>query len=1640
MARTAKSAGTQVSPGRPPRRRRRRLRRFILVSLTLLVLLVGGLTVMAPAIAGALAPGIIERGLNPRLRGSVEVSDVSLRWLRAGRPARTAAIVLYDDRRVKVAEVTLESQLGILGLLGGIGDLGEFVVTGSADVVRHADGKTNIERIFEPLISAPGEPSPAPSEGGTPSLPARLSAVLRIASLTGTYTDESFPTPLRVTLESMAGRAAFATGHPAELTLDMAVVTGGQRGTLAVRGNVDRFSTAEGALTPARATANITATARDLPIGVADSIAGLGGSLTRAIGGSLRFDLSVQGTMEQGTARVALATDGGAAIGGALRFQDSVLLTTEPLTITLDTARAAAADPAIAAALTEGDAARITMLPTLSATLSDLRIPVPTGGAALDLRGARATFTAALGETAGTLAVPGREDRSIFRMTPMSVVLRTDDLAGALTLVTSTDAFVDGRSAGTLRVDVSASGLLDSSGAVRPALPAIGGTVVLDEFTVAIVQPILDALAPDLGLSLTEALGPTLGIHLALVSESTPPAAPAPEIPPTLLNLSVASDNVTAGGRLRVAQDEVRTLDERGLWLRIGSVARILGTMLEGAGLTVASGGEVNLAITDLFLADPMAEAPPLDRARARLTLGVSETRGQLLAGPGPTNYRVDPGRIALFIDGARDTIEVAGRIDALITGDARIATQIDTTLSGLLGQIGGKAQPATSTGQGLRITMTEVGRWLAAVLPADAPVRVENSGQVTIALGGLAIAPSPARPAGPSLGKAPATPDILHRITASLEVGASGLRFAPTLQPETPGAAPPAPEMIEVGSFAITAGLSPAAAPSLTLDSAYTVSAQQFKIGGTLALARPLSGISTMREMVPRGRIALDQVPVELLRLLPLEIAGAAGEPVNITALVGEAVGRKIDVVLGLLAPPRNQPADHTNVALRIIGRGTRLDASGVINAEGFAAGETVLAATLTPRLLQLVQNAFAPDLEHKPRLTENASVRITVAPMLIPLDESLAPRPGATVPIRAVIESGMTIDNLVLASDAGGRPINAGPVQVEGLRATASLPIALGEVSGSAPAPMSVEFALGGRRPGRADARLFGVSGTAAIGAVMDVRATLTELDLAWLDGAIGQPGLISGALGPRAGVVATFSGDPQANAGATLSLTAQNLTMAQPVRVALTPAAISLSAPISATFTATPEWATRYIFGQTGAEPPMVRVDRAIPFTLSVPALAITRGEGRGPLVPGEWGIDATITTPEISVRLRDDAQLRYLNPEFIVRTARNEPRRINTSVRMTEARAVATPTAPPAGGGAAPPDPAQNLMRISVMNLMDDAGQINLAGATAEAVGRIPGFPTELLDALAQKRGLLAELLGPAVTLDVTARNVPLAFAAPPAAPVAGAAAPATPPAIRGRVEADLRSDRARARLAGTIDNMVMTTSEPLAVDLTEITRAFSQMVADGMPLVSTFEKPRSLRPATLRGEGLTLPMDGNLANLNGRFSVDPGEIQFASSNLLGSMLKVAGGQSSGVAGRRLQPFTFTIASGVVSYDRFALPLGEFTVSTTGKVDLVAQRMDLLVYIPVGAVADDALGAFNIGLGSSLSQLAPGFDGSLPFRLRGPFGSARPEPAIDVFVQEFGSRLINPGNLLERFLPRPGGGGGGGLPFQRGRNGG
>ncbi|MCA9289426.1 MAG: hypothetical protein KDA05_12615, partial [Phycisphaerales bacterium] len=221
-------ARNAITPSAPKgrKKRRRRLARALLVCFALLLVLLIGLIIALPTIAGAVAPGIVQDSLNPRLNGRIEVRDVSVRWLRAGSPVQTASVEVFDRSGTSIAQVTLKSQAGLLDFLGGIGDLGEIVVSGRADVVRHADGTTNLERVFAPLTQGQPTPPEPTRTGEPPRLPPNLAAVLRIDAITGTFLDESRDPPLRVALESLTGQVDVATGKPAVANLQMAVRTG----------------------------------------------------------------------------------------------------------------------------------------------------------------------------------------------------------------------------------------------------------------------------------------------------------------------------------------------------------------------------------------------------------------------------------------------------------------------------------------------------------------------------------------------------------------------------------------------------------------------------------------------------------------------------------------------------------------------------------------------------------------------------------------------------------------------------------------------------------------------------------------------------------------------------------------------------------------------------------------------------------------------------------------------------------------------------------------------------------------------------------------------------------------------------------------------------------------------------------------------------------------------------------------------------------------------------------------------------------------------------------------------------------------------------------------------------------------------
>src|SRR5690606_12183617 len=137
-------------------------------------------------------------------------------------------------------------------------------------------------------------------------------------------------------------------------------------------------------------------------------------------------------------------------------------------------------------------------------------------------------------------------------------------------------------------------------------------------------------------------------------------------------------------------------------------------------------------------------------------------------------------------------------------------------------------------------------------------------------------------------------------------------------------------------------------------------------------------------------------------------------------------------------------------------------------------------------------------------------------------------------------------------------------------------------------------------------------------------------------------------------------------------------------------------------------------------------------------------------------------------------------------------------------------------------------------------------------------------------------------------------------------------------------------------------------------------------AGSLPVVSTLEKTPSHAPGLLRTEDLQIPIDGDVSKLNGTVTVDLGEVNFATRPVFGEFIKALGGQQQGTIGRSIEPFTVRITDGVLEYDKYSLPIGEFSIQTRGRVDLVNRTMNVVTYVPLFALSDEAAGMFNTSL--------------------------------------------------------------------------
>jgi hypothetical protein len=510
--------------------------------------------------------------------------------------------------------------------------------------------------------------------------------------------------------------------------------------------------------------------------------------------------------------------------------------------------------------------------------------------------------------------------------------------------------------------------------------------------------------------------------------------------------------------------------------------------------------------------------------------------------------------------------------------------------------------------------------------------------------------------------------------------------------------------------------------------------------------------------------------------------------------------------------------------------------------------------------------------------------------------------------------------------------------------------------------------------------------------------VNFKVTDVDTAGLDHVLMTPGLLAQALGPTVSFEA--SAEAPSKIAEKVSLTASfvspALKSAQPLRATITPERIGLDAPFVVSWTMSPEFGNAQLLGAQAAPdgsaraPPAARFAEPTNLTLSINRLAM--GSRKALLRPDVFALDMDVQAPAVGMTVGENTPARFGALKMRVGEQRQQGS-IGYTLRVNAAES-------PGGSAGAPVD-----VSGGVHGLADEQGRLTLDRAVLNAKVAANEFPSALVDALARQHGLLAEALGPTVTLDVQASGVPLR---------GGTDA--------GAITAKLTSPRSAADLKGSIRDGMFVAQMPITARLTVVTPELGGRLVKGLPQVAAFQKTAEDGAAALTAKGMTIPVDGDLSKLNGDITFDLGQVRFETSGKFRSLLKTFEQREAGLLGQKVEPFHAVFDKGVMTYDQYRIPIGEFSLETVGKVDFVNRTLDVVTFIPLGALTDEALGLFKTGFGGALSELnLLGPTTMLPWRTRGSFDDPQTHPAPKMYLENVG-RKLNPLEILRNLGER------------------
>lgn len=919
--------------------------------------------------------------------------------------------------------------------------------------------------------------------------------------------------------------------------------------------------------------------------------------------------------------------------------------------------------------------------------------------------------------------------------------------------------------------------------------------------------------------------------------------------------------------------------------------------------------------------------------------------------------------------------------------------------------------------GDGIWLKLTGAGALASKFVPKDAGVLVTPIGgasDLDVKVTGLSL---------------PLTKDrkpILDKTEAKVDIALGGVAVRMT-DPKTPGWASPPLELV---SLTVGSQLRSPGSPHVDLNAGLRYGGQAFGATGGLDLVGLFSpdGMSVRADKVrPVGVIELKNAPTA--------VAGFFAKPpdeIDLAGLVRELVGNALTVTV------TTQPSKKLEGGLdmSLAARGDRLsaDLGAAMSDTALAVSGAQIESTMAPATAEFLIRKFAPDLAkgaQPPRLAGPARLVVNLDALTIPM-EKMSPKldKAGDANVRISLAGQTIVDGLALpaSKDAKGVVTPArtlGAVGLEDFKLTAKAPVGALMGGGSAPvkADLSANLLAGAGRAEKLAVLTGSVNGTIAGGkpGQIDAGLKLDQIAVAAMDKflapAFGQEGMMLGALGESGSVAlsAQLDGSGKGTAiNASLAANTQRLNIPKAVRVSVTDDRITL--PDGAELTWSPD--VKFLNGMLNKpEAAPVRgaaqaglkqsgsggmtVQSMGPVSVKLARLTIAKGAageggkpGTGPLKPGIFQLGLNANIPNAVVRLDDGKTFKVAGVATEASSDKDNAIAFSltiTGAQLIDEKGVATAPVPTSG------------VKGSVRNLADAAGNVNANTAEISAVAQIPTFPTAIIDALSKQDGLLIDALGPTVTLDAKADRLSL-----------------DPTKGGGTLAASAKSAFAEAAVQGKMDKGSFVTDAPLSVKVTQIQKSLSERLVKGVPITTSLEKTMAELPAMVKGDGLRVPLDNDLSKLAGNFSIDPGELKFKTGGGFSKFLNVLSQKQEGYIGKKLKPLNVNITSGVAKYQRWALPLGEFSIESEGTVDLVNRRLEIYTYVPFGALSDEAAGLYKKSLGNVpvLNELIQAAT-QMPFKTTGSFDDPKTEPDLERFVQEFGKK-IRPDELLKKGL--------------------